>query len=171
MATAVASVQTHTIRSLCVYIYIFVYIYIKNHQYSTGRKEPRHSPSALCVGAWRSLCRAAALSRCSLCQAPAPSRSLCRVCGARRSLCRLPALSASGPQALCVGPGALCRAPALSSSLCVGPGTLCWPGPSSEPRATHPLPRAYPSSDPRATHPAQRVPFFQERTPKLTVWG
>ena len=50
----------------------------------------------------------------------------------------------------------------------------------SGPRATHPALRA-PSSDaaraPRpqlesgATHPARRVPFFQERTPNLTVWG
>ena len=31
-------------------------------------------------------------------------------------------------------------------------------------------PRA-PSSDPRATHLTWRVPFFQERTPNLTVWG
>ena len=38
-------------------------------------------------------------------------------------------------------------------------------GPSSDLRATHPAP----GSDPRATHPG--VPFFQERTPKHTVWG
>ena len=35
-------------------------------------------------------------------------------------------------------------------------------------RGPHPVPRA-PSSDPHATHPARRVPFFQERTPNLTV--
>ena len=27
------------------------------------------------------------------------------------------------------------------------------------------------SSDPHATYPARRVPFFQERTPNITVWG
>ena len=42
-------------------------------------------------------------------------------------------------------------------------------GPASRGPA-HPAPRA-PSSHVRATHPARRVPFFQERTPNLTVWG
>ena len=28
-----------------------------------------------------------------------------------------------------------------------------------------------PSSNPRAIHPARRVPFYQERTPNLAVWG
>ena len=38
---------------------------------------------------------------------------------------------------------------------------------------THPIrkpPAWAPSSDPRATHSARCVPFFQERTPNLTVW-
>ena len=45
--------------------------------------------------------------------------------------------------------------------------------PSCDSRATHQLrsARHCPSSNPRATHPARRVPFFQERTPNLTVWG
>ena len=33
------------------------------------------------------------------------------------------------------------------------------------------IPRSACHVDPRATHPARRVPFFQERTPNLTVWG
>ena len=105
-------------------------------------------------------------------------------------LCRAPALSASGPGALCVGrgpglsvsgSGALCRGPALSVS---GPNALfCVEArrsvcrhpssprvPSSDPRATHLALRA-PSSDPCATHPARHVLFFQERAPNLTVWG
>ena len=40
--------------------------------------------------------------------------------------------------------------------------------PSSDPRAIR---LTGPSSDPRATHLARRVPFGQERTPNLTVWG
>ena len=86
--------------------------------------------------------------------------------GPQRSLCRGLALSASG---LFVGTGALCQVPALSFD--PPPPPLCpsatRPHPTSHPRATtHP-----PSSDPRATHPAGRVPFFQERTPNLTVWA
>ena len=70
------------------------------------------------------LCRAPPLSGC-LCWAPALSVSgpgaLC--VGAWRSLCRGLALSVSGPGALCVRPWcSLCRALALSVS---GPGALC----------------------------------------------
>ena len=122
-------------------------------------------PGALCVGALRSLCRAPALSvsgpalcvgarrsRHCLCRGPALSRSpgsgpgalaplsvepgtLC--VGPRCFSVSAPALSVSGPCALCVGPGTLLlsvsaslsvsgpvgarRSPALSVS---GPGTL-----------------------------------------------
>ena len=94
-------------------------------------------PSPLCVGAWRSLCRAPALS-----------------VKARRSL-------------LCVGHrGVLCRHSLWdlvrgppSSDPCADPGSDS----SSDPRATQPVMRlqlrdqfrfACPSSDPRATNPA-----------------
>ena len=106
------------------------------------------------------------------------------------SLCRASALSVSRPATLSlsasylgglrVGPG---RSPALPVS---APSALCaaaaLSATSSDPRATQrhlwfcgppaptPGPRA-PSSNPRTTHPAQRVPFFQERTPNLTVSG
>ena len=52
--------------------------------------------------------------------------------------------------------------PALRATL------ICSAGPQL--RSTC-YPARGPSSDPRATHPARRVPFFQERTPNLTVWG
>ena len=102
--------------------------------------------------------------------------------------------AALGPVALCIGavPALSVSGPGLSvsgpSSLCVAVGgTLCV-HPSSGPRtrapssttlrpcpqlrsACHPSAPAAPSSEPRATHPALRVPFFQERSPNLTVWG
>ena len=53
--------------------------------------------------------------------------------------------------------------PQLRSACHCGP-----PAPSRVPIAS--VLRA-PSSDPRATLPARRVPFLQERTPNLTVWG
>ena len=88
----------------------------------TTRHPVRGTHAVLRVWPRRSLCRAPALSRC-LCRASALYRS-CR----SPALCRGPALSVSGPGALCVsGPGAL---PPLSVSgpdaLCVGVGP--WPG-------------------------------------------
>ena len=96
-------------------------------------------PDALFVGSRRSLCRGPALFRHSLCRGQvfseservgpavcrATRRSLTRV-GARRSLRLGPALSVSGPGALCVGPRrSVCRAPAFSVSGCVGAGAFC----------------------------------------------
>ena len=133
MATAVASVQTHTIRIL----------------YTSRRS------LAVCVGPQRSLCRGPAIFG-ALCVGPWRSTvsgpgALC--VGARRSLCWGPTLSVSGPDALlsvsglgslCVGLSrgrsvcrapaprrSLCGAPALSRrSLCRGPALsvelLCW---------------------------------------------
>ena len=94
------------------------------------------SPSALCVGPRRSLCRA-------VCGAPAFSVSgpgalslsvsgpsaLCGLCvGPRRSKCRAPALSAltaSGPGALCVGAGPCVSGPGALSLSVSGPSALC----------------------------------------------
>ena len=128
---------------------------------------PAQTPNSMGRNTWAEKLQAFLLSNCTL-----------------RFLCRAPALSVSGPSALCVGAGhslrrpwrrslcqtrrSVCRGPALSVS---GPGALCikaWRFLSL--CESDPAPRA-PSSDPRATHPARRVPFFQERTPNLTVWG
>ena len=81
---------------------------------------PRHSPAALCLGPRRSLCRV-----------PALSRSLCRArifCVGPGPLCRAPALSAWVP-ALSIGPAArrsltLCAARSLCRALCPAPGAL-----------------------------------------------
>ena len=105
MATAVASVQTHTIRIL----YIFFYN-IKFTSIALAEKGPSalpalsvSGPGALCVGPWHFLCRGPALS----------------VSGPGA----LPALSLSGPGALWSGLGALCVA--ARRSLCPG-RSLCW---------------------------------------------
>ena len=107
---------------------------------------------------------------CSLCRGPALSVS--------EPGARSPVPSVSGPSTLCVifsvpgpdtGPGALCvgarhsrpgclfRGPALSVS---GPGLLI-------------RPTCHVCAIRRASSSAcaGRVPFFQERTPNLTVWG
>ena len=95
--------------------------------------------------------------------------------------CRSPS---SDPRAIRVPP--IHPSPQHPSS---GPSARAGPQLRSHPRcgpppsdlcSTHPVLRARlpitsvlraPSSDPRATPPAWRVPFFQERTPNLTVWG
>ena len=104
-------------------------------------------------------------------RAPAPD-ALC--VGPRRSLCRGPAISASVPGALQrSGPALFVSGPNTPSvsglgALCVGARvsgpqlpSACHPSalraPSSDPRATHPMPRHQ-----CATHPARRVPFFRE---------
>ena len=125
---------------------------------SAGLHSPKsvESSGGLCVGAQRSLCRGSD----ALCRGPALSVSepggLC--VGARRSLRRARHCLCGGPALFIVsGFGGLCRAPALRSA-CHQSGPA---GPSSDPR-THPA----------ATLAQIRVPpFFQERTPNLTVWG
>ena len=61
---------------------------------------------------------------------------------------RVPPIRHRGPHPIRVPPIRHCGPPA---PICVAP------------RTHH--------GHPRATHPARRVPFFQERTPTLTVWG
>ena len=141
MATAVASVQTLTSRIL---------------------EKSVSGPTALLLSVLGPSSQAPALS-----VSVGPRRSLWRPTALALSVsgvCRAPAVS--GPGALCVG-GPATSGP-LPSALCVGaaPGLdLDRHGPSSDPGATDT------SSDPRATHPARHVPFFQERTPNLALWG
>ena len=53
-------------------------------------------------------------------------RAFCVPALSRRFLCLAPALSVSGPSALCVGPRrSLCRGPVLSVSAVSGPSALC----------------------------------------------
>ena len=94
-------------------------------------------------------------------------------------------LFVSGPGALCSGPGNAPgsadtpiqhRGPPLRSACHVPAGSqlrsACH---SSSPAGPHPIrvPRSSQChrSNPRATDSARRIPFFQERTPNLIVWG
>ena len=137
----------------------------------------------LCVGARRFLCPGPALcfgagrsffvsGPGALCRGPARCLSACRCLGffvrPRRSSCRGPALSIALRRSLseCVWGLFLYRSSALLCSLCRGPA-LSGGHSVSGPGAAEAL--VAPSSHPHATHPARRVPFFQERTPNLSL--
>ena len=153
-------------------------------------------PGALCVGARRSLSGPGALCFGAR-RSPLPFRvwgpdALCvgplfvRAPGAV-------SLSVSVLSALCVAARRFVSGPCGSvgpqlryarPSACHPSIRLTGPRPSSDQLASAPIRVAHiqsrpsapirvtpPSSDPRATHPARRVPFFQERTPNLIVWG
>ena len=140
----------------------------------------RSSPNALCVGARRSLCQGPALSvsgfgdlcvgaRRSLCRAPVSGPALLG-----RFLCRVPGLSlyVGARRCLCWGPRSSCQGLALSGSLCAVTPTPAALHPSPIRSRGPPTPIRVPPIRPaqiRATHPAQRVPFFQERTPNLSA--
>ena len=137
---------------------------------------------ALCVGAWRSLCRNPALSVSgsgALC-APALSGAFC--VGFRRSLYWAPAL-VSGPSALCVGPRPALFVFALDRALCrtmpisvPGLGALCGPrAPNSHPRATatHPVPRRVPPIGAAGLQLRSPQPyiglFYESRAPRQST--
>ena len=133
------------------------------------------STPTICVSVLSSLC--VLCSRPALFSRPQLTHPILRAHAPPRCAHLLPQ-----PELPCVLPPirSAAHAPIRVAAIRVPPTQLR--APSSDPRATHPVsrcqlrpmppiqPRAH-SSDPCPSHPARRVPFFQDRTPNLTVWG